>query len=551
MLRKKKTIFKRLVIFSITLMFFCTAIQLSAVSTSSITNDVSKNLRCTFQKDENVQPKKIQQNLNSENYQTKGILATDTLIYGGFSETIVQNPTITDDSGQKILIGFDLIPSFLEPANPYFRYSTDGGVTWLPEGSANGWDLATIEYYSILPTIDYSGAGGAFGTVLPDGQTDWATFNFPDIGDPDAGEEGWVMWSWLASAMMSQWHSVDVCGVNSQYTPAEDAYGLAIWTGNTLTDTDNGLWFGWQFNDGDDQFAVYPDEGETPFVFEADQAVHDIDLSTGMYYQGFYRFNDESTEHYPDGVFLRGVQLIKDSDEWVDSWETLVNIPGATHPSIKAANGNCFLVYELNSGIACQYSNDNGANFNSINIADNGKYPSVSSVGNTVVVAYINNGNIYNAISDDGGKTWTESPIPVNDVDQSAIETIHCADVSSSLITWTDTRDEVNSVYFDTAGIVAPIITIDSITGGLGITAVIKNIGTGDANDIDWSISFDGGTFFGGDNSGTIDTLAIGQTVTIKSKFLIGFGNTEITINVGGVTETKSAKVLLCFITGL
>ena len=548
MSRKKKTIFKRLVIFSITLMFFCTAIQLSAVSTSSITNDVSKNLRCIFQKDENVQPKKIQQNLNSEIYQTKGMLATDTLIYGGFSETIVQNPTITDDSGQKIIIGFDLKPSFLEPANPYFRYSTDGGVTWLPADNANGWALSDIEYYSILPTIDYSGDGGAFGTVLPDGQTDWATFNFPDIGDPEAGEEGWVMWSWLASAMMSEWHSVDACGVNSQYAPAEGAFGLAVWTGNTLDNADtNGLWFGWQFNDGDDQFAVY----NTSLVFEADQAVNDVDLSTGMYYQAFYRFNDESPEQYPDGVFLRGVQLIKDSEEWVDSWETLVHIPGATHPSIKAANGNCVLVYELNGGIVCQYSNDNGVNFNNVNIADNGKYPSVSSVGNTVVVAYINNGNIYNAISDDGGKTWTESPLPVNDVDQSAIETIHCVDVSSSYITWTDTRDGVDSVYLDAAGIVAPIITIDSITGGLGTTAVVKNIGSADANNIDWSISFDGGTFFGGDNSGTINTLAIGQTVQIKSKFLIGFGNTEITITVGGTTATKSAKVILCFITGL
>jgi hypothetical protein len=108
-----------------------------------------------------------------------------------------------------------------------------------------------------------------------------------------------------------------------------------------------------------------------------------------------------------------------------------------------------------------------------------------------------------------------------------------------------------NSVYFDTAGIATPIINIESITGGLGITTVIKNIGSVDANNIDWSISFDGGTFFGGDNSGTIDTLAVGQTVQIKSKFLIGFGNTEITINVGGITQTKSAKVILCFITGL
>jgi hypothetical protein len=296
---------------------------------------------------------------------------------------------------------------------------------------------------------------------------------------------------------------------------------------------------------------VYPDEGGTDFDFDADQAVNDVDLSTGMYYQGFYRFNDQSTEHYPDGVFLRGVQLIKDSNEWVDSWVTLVHIPGATNPDIEAANDYCYLVYELNGGIGCHYSTDNGVTFKDCNIVDSGKYPSVSLIGENVVVAYYVNGNIYNSISEDEGKTWTQSPAPVNDVDQSVKEVTHCVDVSGSYITWTDMRNGENSVYFDTAGIAAPIITIESISGGLGITSIIKNTGSVDANNVDWSISFDGGTFFGGDNSGTIDTLAVGETVEIKSKFLIGFGSTDITIDLGDTTETKNAKVLLFFVVGL
>jgi len=553
MLSKKKTIIKRLVIFSITLMFFFTAIQLSTVSTSSITDNVSQKPRCVFQKIENFQPTKIQKNLDSKIFQTKGILGTDSLIYGGVDELIVQNPTITDNNGQNILIGFEVMPDWLEPADPWFRYSNDGGVTWLPEDSANGWRLSDNEYYTILPTIDFADDKGGFGTILPYDQNNWVTFNFPDIVNPESEQGEWTANSWLADAMMSEWHSAEVCGVNSAFAPCEEALGLAIWTGDTVDDTDNGLWYGWEINDGAKQFTVYPDEGTTPFDFDADQAVNDVDLSTGMYYQGFYRFNDESPEHYPDGVFLRGVQLIKDSNEWTNSWETLVHIPGATNPNIKAADGNCFLVYEINGGIACHYSSDNGVNFNTVNIVNNGKYPSISFAGNNIVVAYITNGNIYNSISEDGGKTWTESPVPVNDLDKSAIEQTHCVDVSSSYITWTDNRHGVNknSVYLDTTGIATPIISIESITGGFGITTVIKNIGSVDANNIDWSISFNGGTFFGGDNSGTIDTLAVGQTVQIKSKFLIGFGNTEITINVGGITQTKSAKVILCFITGL
>ena len=450
---KKKTILKRLMIFSIVSMFFITAIQLSVVSTSNINENVSKKDRFVFQKIENFQPNKIQKNSEFGINQNIGTLETDTLIFGGNDESVIQNPTITDNNGQNILIGFEFSLDWLTPADPYFKYSTDGGVTWLPEDSASGWGLSDAGYYSILPTIDYSGDRSGFGSMLPFDQNNWVTFNFPDIADLDYGDS-WVANSWTADVMMSEWHSVDVCGVNSQYAPSEEAYGIAIWTGDTVDDLENGLWFGWEINEGT-ELVVYPDEGETVYDFEADQAVNDIDLSTGKYYQGFYRFNDESQEQYPDGVFLRGAQL-DGTEDWVNSWETLVHITGATNPDVKADNGNCFLVYEINGGIGCHYSNNNGVSFNNVNIANNGNYPSVSATGENVVVAYIKNGNIYNSISDDGGATWIESSVPTNDLDNSAIEQKHCVDVSSSYITWTDTRNGENSVYFDRVELAGP-----------------------------------------------------------------------------------------------
>ena len=547
-MKKGNYIFKKLVIFSIALMFFITAIQISAVSTDVMNENDYKKPRCFFQKDYNFKPERLNKNLDPVNNQNFGILDTDMLIYGDFEESIIQNPTVTDNNGQDILIGFEFYPDWLSYADPYFRYSNDGGATWIPEESATGWGLSEIEYMSISPTIDFAGDKGAFGSVLPFDQNNWVTLNFPDIVNPDADDE-WISNGWLADVMMSEWHSADVCGVNSEYAPSEFAYGLAIWTGNTVDGLDNGLWFGWESADGT-EFTVYPDEGETEYDFEADQATNDIDLSTGKYYQGFYRFNDESSEQYPDGVFLRGTQL-DGTDQWVDSWITLAHIDGATNPDLKAGNGNCYIVYERNGGIGCHYSHDNGASFSNVNIVDVGQFPSVTAINDKVIVVYSRNGDIYNSISEDGGATWMESALPVNDISGSAVEQIDCTDVSNNYIAWTDSRNSENSVYFDKAEIATPIINIESTTGGVGLTSVIKNIGTADANDIDWSISFDGGAFFGGDNSGTIDVLSPDESVTIQSKFLLGLGNTDITINVDEITETKTGTVILFFILGL
>jgi hypothetical protein len=548
MKKGKNSTIKKLVIFSIAVMFIFTFVQMSVISTRIIDEKYTNNMKFSYKKMENIRPTQLNENSFSVEPMNSMSLDTDTLIYGGSAEEIIQNPTITDNNGQNILIGFESSPDWLTPADPFFRYSNDGGTTWLPEDNANGWTLSDFEYYTILPTIDFAGDRGGFGSALPFDQNNWVTFNFPDIVDPDYGD-GWVANSWLADVMMTEWHSVDVCGVNSEYAPSEYAYGLAIWTGNTVEGVDNGFWYGWETAEGT-EFTVYPDEGETELDFDADQATNDIDLSTGMYYQGFYRFNDESPDQYPDGVFLRGVQL-DGTEQWVDSWETIVHIPGASNPDIKATDGNCYLTYEINGGIGCHYSNNNGVSFNNANIVDNGKLPSISAIDETIVVAYLKNGNIYNSISDDGGVTWVESSLPVNDIENTVEEQVHCVDVSNNYVVWNDNRNGENSVYFDKAEVSIPIIEIDSITGGFGVSTVIKNIGNADAQDIDWSISFDGGTFFGGDNSGTIDNLAAGESFTVNSKFLIGLGSTDITVNVGGITETKSGTVLLFFILGL
>jgi hypothetical protein len=92
-----------------------------------------------------------------------------------------------------------------------------------------------------------------------------------------------------------------------------------------------------------------------------------------------------------------------------------------------------------------------------------------------------------------------------------------------------------------------PVIVIDTITGGFGVKAVIKNIGGADAVDVPWSIALDGNLiFFGTSKAGTIDIKAH-TSVTLKS-IVFGFGTTNINITADTVTKSTPGNVFLVFV---
>ena len=96
----------------------------------------------------------------------------------------------------------------------------------------------------------------------------------------------------------------------------------------------------------------------------------------------------------------------------------------------------------------------------------------------------------------------------------------------------------------------APPITI-TIKGGLGVSATIKNTGTTDQTNIDWTIDLDGKLIFvGKTKSGTIASLAAGAEVKVKD-FVIGFGKTGIAVTAGTASASASGTALLIFIIGV
>jgi len=102
--------------------------------------------------------------------------------------------------------------------------------------------------------------------------------------------------------------------------------------------------------------------------------------------------------------------------------------------------------------------------------------------------------------------------------------------------------------------VLAPELQIGKISGVLGVSAIIKNIGTANATNVEWSITFDG-LVFPKKKSDTITTIAADGQEKVKAT-IFGFGKTTITVNVTcaeGSTAEKIAtgKVFMIFVFGI
>ena len=94
-----------------------------------------------------------------------------------------------------------------------------------------------------------------------------------------------------------------------------------------------------------------------------------------------------------------------------------------------------------------------------------------------------------------------------------------------------------------------PDVHIGDVSGGIGVSVSIANIGDGDARTIDWSIEVQGGLLGRVNRSagGTVDTLPGGSETTVRLGPIIGFGPFTITVRVDDVERSYRAFVVLFY----
>jgi len=541
-MRKKNNIFKKLMIFTVTICFLISAFNVNAFSDDEnlkefeiikLGNINSKRLEKEII-ELNSNNKKIVLNTNIQNNNANlPILSTDNNC---------QNPAITSYGNDILVIAEETINLF--NSDIVITYSSDNGNSW---SDLFAW--SSDDTYEGKPVIDfcYNNEFEAYGTSLPDLMTGTLNlYHFPKMTDPDVAfqdSDGWTVWSTTLSNF-DDFYAIDIAGYpHGENAPAPDFHGIITLIGNS----DYGQTIENYYETEDMGIgACYLDfEGEL-----GDSISVDIDLSTETYFEALELRNDEEIG-IEDGVFFEYCWVEPGNEDWWENDWPVYIFEGAQNPSLIAENGNCYVICEVENEIVCYYSHDNGESFDTSIISTNGVFPSISLVGDTLICSYTYNNNVYTSTSEDGGVNWVDS-IQINDIEGSVSSEDSFMDLFGDNLVWTDDRNGDNEIYYNKAGEVsAPIIEIESISGGYGVTAKISNTGNADTTDVEWSISFDGGVFVGAEKSGTISTLAAGDSVTISSGFILGLGGTDITITGGSSSSSASGTVLFFFVIGL
>lgn len=93
-----------------------------------------------------------------------------------------------------------------------------------------------------------------------------------------------------------------------------------------------------------------------------------------------------------------------------------------------------------------------------------------------------------------------------------------------------------------------------TVKGGLGVQAIVENVGNETLKNISWEITVEKAGKIGlvlfGTKNGTIETLQPGENITIPGLLTrllpptVGFGKVNITVTVGEVTEKAQGTLV-------
>jgi len=273
----------------------------------------------------------------------------------------------------------------------------------------------------------------------------------------------------------------------------------------------------------------------------------DIDLETHKTYAAYDCLVEGKWE-----LFVR----VDRFDNW-DGSSNLYEVIGAgnlEYPAVAAFSNDMVLLAETdengNKDIVCIYGTPqmNKQSFVTTDAGDE-RYPDIRHVeGETFVCTYVKDNALFSSVSEDAGETWS-TPVKIEDDVVAEYKTADITDLGGRVMYEVDSDGDVDLWLAPLEGASTPFIEIDSITGGTGVSANIKNTGTADATDVEWTLTINGGLLgmINKELSGTIPNLAVGAETEISSGIFLGLGSIDITVTADTAQNSASGQQFLIF----
>jgi len=524
--RKAKFLIEAVIVAAITLAFIMP-------STAVLTNENQQIFQQVIEQKQNALLKDTPQTLTAANdIWISPFVGDDSM------------PSITIDGSNNVVIMWTNEESFTTSYQG-FTYSNNPSdeATWQENAVVLSWSIENPYGFDIgYATGDlYSGIVGSFFDFTEEAQ---GGFRMSDVTDWEGTLE---LWTWSGDALEPV-----MCETNDQVMSSGLNYPQIVGWWDALIYHFEGMGY---------------DIPNDPVFFRTDQTTDAGGISYFDAQDGEdtapanafdYYVRDDNEVHVCIGNMETGKviwkKMILDEEPDIEYTPYQKEIADGSFPQM-AGNANEVLVtYIDGSQVKAIYTTDWGDSWSTSTVAS-GDMANVCEANGIFYCVYSTGNNLFLTSSEDGGATWSNG-VQVNDVDGTVVTDFGFFDIHKGGIVWTDERNSDWDVYYQPLQTgPAPVLEITGISGGLGVSASINNIGDAPATNVEWSIDTTGTVFVGASASGTIPSIPVGESEKISS-FLIGFGGVDIDFSAvcdegAGASASAAGNLLLFFLTGI